>query len=85
MAVRGATTLWRITILAGILGRKSENIRTQCTVVYENNPLQFGETSLLGDTTLTLHGDHDLLSSVGLDQVEVRFADPLSLAQLPPG
>ena len=56
------------------------------TLVDENNLLRFGDVpTLLGDTTLTLHGDDDLLSSVRLDQVEVRFADPLSLAQLPPG
>ena len=56
------------------------------TLVDENNLLRFGDVpTLLGDTTLTLHGDDDLLSSVRFDQVEVRFADPLSLAQLPPG
>lgn len=46
--------------------------------------------AVLGDNTLSphllhLHGDDDLLSRVGLDQVVVRLAHALGLAQLPPG
>ena len=71
------TVSLRINLVPRVLGALCRDLRT---------PLRlYSVTTLKHPNLLDLHGDDDLLARVGLDQVEVRLAHALGLAQLPPG